>query len=150
MSGPFGIQSGFTCDIGLIKFTWDNRLTGRQIKDAKLNLTSRTSLFDVSRIVNIRAMGRAWTRTITYTQWSSLPVSQEIQRFNPPQVGRHSYNITQFVQAWTSGTYENNGLMIFLEDASNPGTSLSMAATTFISKDDQNINDRPQIVVTYQ
>jgi hypothetical protein len=150
MPSPIGLQSGFTCDIGLIKFTWDNRLTGRQIKDAQLYLTSRTSAFDVNRIFNIRAMGAPWTRTVTYTQWSNMPVTQEVQRFNPPLVGRHNYNITPFVQAWAAGSYANNGLMIFLDDASNPGGSLSWAATTFVSKDDLSVANRPQIVVIYQ
>lgn len=148
-----GILLGNVCQIGLLQFTLPASLAGRTITSAQLVLNSRDSIFTLPRTLEVRAMGAPWDpATITYRRWLTLPVStQSFTMATPPAEGPVNVDITGFVQAWVKGPagggFANNGLSIFLADASHPGTALDLAAASFVAHDDTNATLRPRLIV---
>jgi len=143
----------FVCSESLVKFDTSS-LAGKTIDSATLKLvTSSCGVGYYPRPWHVMAMLTSWSPT-TVT-WNIILNSQlykdsEIVLYPPCYYGQSEIfeiDATDIVQNWTSGTWNNYGLIFESEDYTFPNDT-SFDAFEFYSLEDTG-QDWPKLIVTY-
>ena len=140
----------------LLKFDIQSQITGRNIKSAKLRLYvyALRGDFNVTPRIKAAAIHSEWNpSTITYTKFTNMQVysSNQVIEYAPnTSVVPFDFDVTGIVQRWASGTWNNNGFMLYPYSPTYPGR-YSYQTTYFQSLEKYNKwEERPQIIIEFE
>lgn len=143
----------FVCGQGLVRFNLST-LAGKTIDSATLRLiASSVGVGYYPRQWHIRALSTSWLpSTVTWNVVENLQyyLQSEIVLYPPGYYGQSDIfeiNVTNIVQSWASGTYNNYGLIFGSHDYTFPYYT-SFDAFEFYSLEDPG-QDWPKLIVTY-
>jgi hypothetical protein len=149
---PLGTE--YVCGEGLMRFPVQSQIAGRSILSAELRLYPQSIGADQQTNFRLAAVARTWsTTTVTSNSLhngSEVYSGGQVLRAAPTTtVLPYTFDVTTIVRNWASGTFANNGLLMW-DTATFPLNSV-LRSVAFNSADSfADPATRPQLVIRFQ
>lgn len=150
---PFGEE--YVCGEALMRFPVQAQIAGRTIVSAELRLYARGIAPDQGTSFRLGAVARTWSTTsVTFNSFhngAEVYNSGQVERPAPTTAALpYTFDVTAIVRNWASGTFVNNGLLLWDTVAAFPPLSL-IRSVSFDSADSfADPAERPQLIIRLQ